>query len=258
MGTCAADSTVVEIWREQPPSSYSLKINKLSNLNSEKYESRRFLSGGYNWRLVIYPKGNEKDNGNGFISMYVEFDNTSLTSPPPSEVFAYLTFFVYNKKANKYFTIQDVEVKRFNGLRTVWGLSQMLSLGIFNDPKNGYIFEGEQCVFGVDVMVASPFTKWEVVSFDEKLYLPKFSWNVKDFSKLKENLYISRSFLIGGRKWVLKLYPKCFSTSDVKWISIFLHLADNERLMVDERIYTRGHIRVLDPCGSNHVKEKCM
>jgi len=78
----------------------------------------------------------------------------------------------------------DVEVKRFNALRTVWGLSQVLSLETFNDPENGYTFEGEQCEFGVDVMVASPITKWEVVSFDEKLNILKFSWSVKDFSVL--------------------------------------------------------------------------
>ncbi|XP_020865699.1 uncharacterized protein LOC9323038 [Arabidopsis lyrata subsp. lyrata] len=258
MGSCAEYSTNVEIWREHPPSSNSLKINTLSKLNSDVYKSRRFLSGGYNWRLVIYPKGNEKDNGNGFISMYVEFGDTSLMSTPPMgpPLFAYLVFFVYNKKANKYFTIQDVEVKRFNALRTVWGLPQVLSLGTFNDPKNGFIFEGEHCEFGVDVMVSPPFNKWEVVSFDEKLYNPKFSWNVKNFSMLRENLYISNSFPMGGRKWVLKLYPKCFSTSDGKWISISIHLADNERLMADERIYTRGKLRVLDPRGSNHATEK--
>lgn len=77
----------------------------------------------------------------------------------------------------------------------------MLSLETFNDPENGYIFEGEQCEFGVDVMIASPFTKWEVVSFDEKLTFPKFSWSVKDFSVLKEDFYRSNSFSMGERKW---------------------------------------------------------
>ena len=52
-------------------------------------------------RLIVYPKGNEKDDGSGFISMYVEIDSKITT-----EVFAELRFFVYNKKENKYFTIQ--------------------------------------------------------------------------------------------------------------------------------------------------------
>ncbi|ESQ47530.1 hypothetical protein EUTSA_v10022080mg [Eutrema salsugineum] len=71
--------------------------------------------------------------------------------------------------------VNILEVKRFNALRMVWGLSQVLSLETFNDPKNGYIFEGEQCEFGVDVMVASTFVNWEVISFDEKIPFPKFS-----------------------------------------------------------------------------------
>ena len=52
-------------------------------------------------RLIVYPNGNGKDDGSGFISMYVEIDSKITT-----EVFAELRFFVYNKKENKYFTIQ--------------------------------------------------------------------------------------------------------------------------------------------------------
>ncbi|KAL9299546.1 putative MATH/TRAF domain-containing protein [Arabidopsis thaliana] len=193
------------------------------------------------------------------------------------EVFAYLIFFVYNKKENKYFTIQgsyihsllslsiyihtyalirnlcinirlDVEVKRFNALRTVWGLSQVLSLKTFNDPENGYTFEGEQCEFGVDVMVASPITKWEVVSFDEKLDILKFSWSVKDFSVLKEEFYVSESFSMGGRLWDLQMYPKGDPRRDKK-NGFFLRLSGSETVTVDEKIYVIAHLRVLDPRG---------
>lgn len=61
--------------------------------------------------MIIYPKGNDKDNGSGFISMYVEIDSTSLVSIPPSEVYADLRFFVFNKKENKYYTIQGMYVQ---------------------------------------------------------------------------------------------------------------------------------------------------
>ena len=45
------------------------------------------------------------DDRSGFISMYVEIDSKSLT--PPNEISVVeLRFFVYNKKKNKYFTIQ--------------------------------------------------------------------------------------------------------------------------------------------------------
>lgn len=100
-----------------------------------------------------------------------------------------------------YFLCSDVEVKRFNALKTVWGLQQVLPFDSFNSPKNGYVFEGDQCEFGVDVIVALPLTNWEILSFDEKLPNPKFSWTIKNFSDLKEDVYTSDRFSMGGREW---------------------------------------------------------
>ncbi|ESQ30969.1 hypothetical protein EUTSA_v10012240mg, partial [Eutrema salsugineum] len=118
MGSNVAVTTIVKNWREHPPSSYSLKINKLSQLNLDKYVvSCPVDTTGT--RLVIYPKGNGKDYGSGFISMYVEMDNTSPSSTSQVELFA----------------------KAIHALRRVWGLSQVFALQTFDDPKNGYIFE---------------------------------------------------------------------------------------------------------------------
>ncbi|CAH8326992.1 unnamed protein product [Eruca vesicaria subsp. sativa] len=245
-------STIVKKWREHPPSSYCLKVDNFKQLekfttsSDDKYESRLFSSGGYNWKLIVYPKGNKKDNGKGFISMYVEIDSKSFISEPQCEVFAELIFFVYNKKENKYFTIQgkllviyicfihiyfshhssvyfmysDVEVKRFNALKTVWGLRQVLPFDSFNNPENGYVFEEDQCEFGVDVVVPSPLTSWEILSFNKKLQKPKFHWTVKKFSQLKEHEYTSNKFSVGERNWVLKLYPKGYSKEEDKCLHI--------------------------------------
>lgn len=49
----------------------------------------------------------------------------------------------------------------------------------------------------------------------------------------------------------LLLYPKG-NSSDGKWLSISLRLADKNNLMVDEKIYVRAHLQILDPHGSNH------
>ncbi|WZY76484.1 hypothetical protein YC2023_022868 [Brassica napus] len=208
------------------------------------------------WKLIVYPQGNKKDNGEGFISMYVEIDSESLTSTPQCDVFAELIFFVYNKKENKYFTIQDVEVKRFNALKKIWGLQQVLPSDAFNKLENGYIFEGDQCEFGVEVIVPSPLTKWEILSFNEKLQYPKFSWTVEKFSQLKEDNYISNTFSMGAWKWVLWLYPKGESRADGKWLSLYLVLADRNTLKADEKILTQANLRVLDPLRSNHLERK--
>ncbi|CAA7030240.1 unnamed protein product [Microthlaspi erraticum] len=153
----------------------------------------------------------------------------------------------------------DTEVKRFNALRKVWGSSRVLPLETFNDPKNGYIFEGNQCEFGVDVLVAPTLAKWEAVSFDQQSPNFKFSWTLKKFVELKENFYTSDEFSIGGREWTLRLYPKSDST-ERKWLSIFLMLADSEELNADEKIYVLARISLIDSHGESHnvVGSKCM
>ncbi|CAL9234466.1 unnamed protein product, partial [Arabidopsis halleri] len=253
----SGSSTTVQSLRERSPSSYSLKIQNFSELENStrlsdgKYQSRVFSSGGYNWRMIIYPKGNDKDNGSGFISMYVELDITSL-STPSTEVFADFRFFLFDKKENKYLTIHDVEPKPFNSLRPVWGLPQVLPLTTFKDPKNGYVFV-DHCEFGVDVIVAPPPTNWEILSFNKNISCPKFSWTLKNFSQLKEYSYTSSSFSMEGRKWALVLYPKGATKADGgKWLSIYMCLAEDETLQEDEAIFTKALMRVIDPRGSNH------
>lgn len=83
----------------------------------------------------------------------------------------------------------------------MWGLVQVLPYDTFNNPENGYVFEGGQCEFGVDVIVAPSLTNWEIHSFNEKFSGPKFSWALKNFSELNANNLTSDIFSMGGRKW---------------------------------------------------------
>ncbi|CAN6907582.1 unnamed protein product, partial [Brassica oleracea] len=140
--------------------------------------------------------------------------------------------------------------------RTVWGLVQVLPYDTFNNPENGYVFEGGQCEFGVDVIVAPPLTNWEIHSFNEKFSGPKFSWALKNFSELNLNNLTSDIFSMGGRKWVLRLYPKGDSRADGKWLSVYLELAASDTLKEDEKIFVQANLRVLDPLGSNHIEQK--
>jgi len=80
-------------------------------------------------------------------------------------------------------------------------LAQVLPVDTFTDPKNGYIFEGDQCEFGVDVIVAAPPTNWEIHTLHEALSQPKFFWTVKNFSELNNNVYTSGNFSMRERKW---------------------------------------------------------
>lgn len=65
----------------------------------------------------------------------------------------------------------------------------------------GYIFDGEKCAFAIDVFVAERYKNWEVVSYDESIKNPIFTWDLTNFSTLNLDSYTSDSFSFGGRNW---------------------------------------------------------
>ncbi|KAF3543431.1 hypothetical protein DY000_02004660 [Brassica cretica] len=141
-------SNAVKGLRDRPPSSYILKMESFNTLlksnYAERYESRPFAVGGYNWTLVVYSNGNKKDSGSGYLSLYVAIDNSTLVAAH-QEVLADLRFYIFNNNERKYFTIQDTTVWRFNVFKTMWGFSQVLPVDTFKDPKNGYLYDGDHC-----------------------------------------------------------------------------------------------------------------
>ena len=127
---------------DAPPAHYTLKINSFSQLSKMvretregKYESSGFDVGGYKWyinlvsplnyisselifeklskcfsslydrKLLLYPNGNAKRNGNDHISLYLALADTGIISDG-SQIDVRLKFFVYDQIQDKYLTIQ--------------------------------------------------------------------------------------------------------------------------------------------------------
>ncbi|XP_006406390.2 uncharacterized protein LOC18023993 [Eutrema salsugineum] len=103
-------SSAVTGLRHSRPSTYSLKMESFNTLlkstNAERFDSRPFPVGEHNWTLVVYPNGNKKDSGSGYLSLYVAIDNSTLVDSH-QVVYADLRFYIFNKKEKKYFTIQE-------------------------------------------------------------------------------------------------------------------------------------------------------
>ncbi|KAG5380679.1 hypothetical protein IGI04_028521, partial [Brassica rapa subsp. trilocularis] len=205
-------------WREHPPSSYSLKVHNFSQLeksttvSDDKYQSRPFSSAdaislfNTNQETDRLPK-RQQNNNRGFCGtpflclqqkrkqvLYYSRSATSdysLSFSLPTFVFQLAITFIF----------LDLEVRRFNALKTVWGLQQFLPLDTFNDLKNGYIFEGGHCEFGVDVIVASPLTNWEILSFDEKLSKPNDTLKEDEKIFVQANLRLNVWFKVQNASW---------------------------------------------------------
>ncbi|XVF56657.1 hypothetical protein PTKIN_Ptkin06aG0137900 [Pterospermum kingtungense] len=128
--------------RDLPPSHFLFRIESFSLLvktEVEMYKSDAFDAGGHQWRLVLYPNGNQKNNGNGYISLYLEIERTENLSLN-WEVSVDFKLFVHDQIRDKYLVFKDwaVPVRRFYELKTKWGFSQLLSQETFNDASNGF------------------------------------------------------------------------------------------------------------------------
>ncbi|GAB4838849.1 hypothetical protein Ancab_028388 [Ancistrocladus abbreviatus] len=63
---------------DQPRAHYKLDVDSFSQVASSLLiesgflESTEFSVGGYRWVIQIYPNGNQNDNGDGHISIYLK------------------------------------------------------------------------------------------------------------------------------------------------------------------------------------------
>ena len=96
-------------------------------------------------------------------------------------------------------------LKYFDNLRKEHGCAQLISLDKLNDPCNEYLVN-DCCVFGVEVFVIQPSS-----SNEETLTMLKepngrtYTWSIKNFSKLNDNLQYSNEFIVGGRRWYVRI-----------------------------------------------------
>ncbi|EFH65195.1 hypothetical protein ARALYDRAFT_895220 [Arabidopsis lyrata subsp. lyrata] len=211
--------TIRQESRARPPTSYCVKIQSFATLsklvkdNGDMYESRPFSVGGYNWTFLIYPNENKPQGSGGYVSLYVRIDNSSLIANP-EDVYAEITFLVYKSTIDKYHILKETKAQRFHLFRQQWGQLNFLEIGYFLNPVHGFIFNGGQSVFGVDIFVAKPFENWEVFSYEKNIRDPIFDWRLNNFSTLDRDSYTSGSFSSGGRKLVTSLSLSLHSRSN--------------------------------------------
>ncbi|RID55030.1 hypothetical protein BRARA_G02311 [Brassica rapa] len=239
-------STVNEETRTRPPISYCVKFESFSTManlvkdNGEKYESRPFSAGGYNWTFLIYPNENKPEGSGGYISLYVKIDNSSLITYQ-NEVYAWIKFLIYKSNTDTFDRFAATKAQRFHLFK------QDIS-NIY--PEYGYLFNGGQTVFGVDIVVSKPSGTWEDVSYEENIRDPILDWRLTNFSIRDQVSYTSDTFSSGGRNWVLKVYPNGVGSATGNSLSLYLLSASNQKG------YVKAKFRVINQTPSNNVEKQ--
>ncbi|KAG6765024.1 hypothetical protein POTOM_029038 [Populus tomentosa] len=186
---------------DDPPSArFTWTIDNFSRLNAKKLYSDVFVVGGYKWRILIFPKGNNVDH----LSMYLDVAD-SATLPYGWSRYAQFSLTVINQLHQKYSIRKgfiwnetwkscplDMMVEnmggllklnlvyigdssmdtqhQFNARESDWGFTSFMPLGELYDPGRGYLVN-DTCVVEADVAVRKVIDYWSHDSKKETGYV---------------------------------------------------------------------------------------
>ncbi|KAK3404290.1 hypothetical protein EUGRSUZ_K00592 [Eucalyptus grandis] len=242
-------------FRDVAPAHFVLKIKSFSLFeknNMEKYESGEFEAGGYKWKLILYPNGDNRRNGEDYVSIYLAASGTSPFQLG-GEIHATVRFSVYDQIRDRYF-IEQGRVARFHELKTEWGVPRYMLLKTFTDPSNGYLVD-DTCVFGVEVFVIKSSGVGECLTLKESASYTH-EWKISRLSSLGIQSF-SDVFTVGDHKWKVLLYPKGDLANRGQSLSMFLDLVDADKLASGQKVNTRFTFRLKDRNNVVHLQAAC-
>ncbi|GJN34912.1 hypothetical protein PR202_gb23621 [Eleusine coracana subsp. coracana] len=159
---------------EDPQTSrFTWTIGSFSRLNTKKHYSDVFVVGGYKWRVLIFPKGNNVDH----LSMYLDVaDSGNL--PYGWSRYAQFSLAVVNQIHPKYTirkgrttagTMEDTQ-HQFNARESDWGFTSFMPLSELYDPSRGYLLN-DTVIVEAEVAVRRMVDYWTYDSKKETGYV---------------------------------------------------------------------------------------
>ncbi|XLS71974.1 hypothetical protein HN51_028839 [Arachis hypogaea] len=142
---------------------FTWTIDNFSRLMRKVY-SDSFQVGGYRWRILVFPKGNNVDH----LSMYLDVVDSVLL-PYGWSRYAQFSLTVVNQLHNK-FSIRKETSHQFNARESDWGFTNFMPLSELLDPSRGYVVN-DTCVVEADVAVRKVVDYWSHDSKKETGYV---------------------------------------------------------------------------------------
>ncbi|GKC14166.1 ubiquitin carboxyl-terminal hydrolase 12-like protein isoform X2, partial [Tanacetum coccineum] len=150
---------------EEPQTSrFTWTIENFSRQANKKLYSDVFVVGGYKWRVLIFPKGNNVDH----LSMYLDVaDSSSL--PYGWSRYAQFSLSVVNQGHSK-FTVKKDTQHQFHARESDWGFTSFMPLSELYDPSRGFLLN-DTCIIEADVAVRKVIDYWTYDSKKETGYV---------------------------------------------------------------------------------------
>ncbi|KAL7123584.1 hypothetical protein ACP275_01G113900 [Erythranthe tilingii] len=229
-------------------------FSQLAKNNIESYTSSDFEAGGYKWKLVVHPNGYKNKGITDHISLYLVLAESNSLNPG-WEIRAFFRLFLLDQNKDNFITLQDTTEhgRRFHGMKLEWGFNKFIPLVAFMDPSNGYLVN-DTCVFGAEVYVCREKLsgKGECLSMIKDPITYKSTWRIDNFSGITDESADSKPFSFAGQKWKIQVYPNGKGSGLDSYVSLYLTLAEPEKLLPKTKVYAEFTIRILDQLNRNH------
>ncbi|KAL3838137.1 hypothetical protein ACJIZ3_022728 [Penstemon smallii] len=160
----APNAVETQVVDEPPSARFTWTIENFSRLNTKKQYSEVFLVGGFKWRVLIFPKGNNVDH----LSAYLDVADSSAL-PYGWSRYAQFSLSVVNQVHSK-FTIRKDTQHQFNARESDWGFTSFMPLSELYDPGRGYLVN-DTCIIEADVAVRRVVDYWSHDSKKETGYV---------------------------------------------------------------------------------------
>ncbi|KAF3968431.1 hypothetical protein CMV_007678 [Castanea mollissima] len=180
---------------------FTWTIDNFSRRNRKRLYSDVFFVGGYKWRILLFPKGNNVNH----LSMYLGVaDSTNL--PYGWSRYAQFSLSVINQIHNKY-SIRKETQGQFNARERDWGFTSFMPLGELYDPGRGYLVNNT-CIVEAAVAESVPRAQTKTKDFrdGDRLEGAKELFNYRHSSL---HNVIERCFgVLKARFPILKMIPR--------------------------------------------------
>ncbi|XP_028799097.1 uncharacterized protein LOC114754494 isoform X2 [Neltuma alba] len=252
-------------------------VHNFPRIKARALWSKYFEVGGYDCRLLIYPKGDSQALP-GYVSIYLQIMDPRGTSSSKWDCFASYRLAIVNLSDDSK-TIHRDSWHRFSSKKKSHGWCDFTPSTTVLDPKLGYLFNGDSVLITADILIlnesinftrdnnelqssasssSSMISSSVVAGPVSDVLSGKFTWKVHNFSLFKEMIktqkIMSPVFPAGECNLRISVYQS--SVNGVEYLSMCLESKDTDKtvMLSDKSCWCLFRMSVLNQRpGSNHM-----
>ncbi|XWS72692.1 hypothetical protein CRYUN_Cryun02cG0062600 [Craigia yunnanensis] len=248
-------------------------VNNFPRIKARALWSKYFEVGGYDCRLLVYPKGDSQALP-GYISIYLQIMDPRGTSSSKWDCFASYRLAIVNLTDDSK-TIHRDSWHRFSSKKKSHGWCDYTPSSTVFDSKLGYLFNNDAVLITADILISNESVNFTRDNNDVQSSLSsmisssvvagpvsdvlsgKFTWKVHNFSLFKEMIktqkIMSPVFPAGECNLRISVYQS--SVNGQEYLSMCLESKDTEKTVASDRsCWCLFRMSVLNQKpGSNHM-----